>query len=104
MKTRLRMFLGGFLGTLLLCAGLNVLAAHLNSDCGIQAILGWAHCADDISRAGFPWQFWEEGGLAYHSAFYPETLLADVGLAIVAGLGLGWAAQHYYGRLHDTPV
>jgi hypothetical protein len=81
-----------------------VLVAHVNSDCGIQAVFGWAHCSDDISRAGFPLQFMEEGGLAYHSVFDPAAFLSDVGIALVASVAVAWVAQRYFRRSNDLPI
>jgi hypothetical protein len=53
---------------------LNLLAAHLLSDCGLPSVFGMGHCADDITRAGWPFKFFEEGGFEYHSFFNPGTL------------------------------
>jgi len=74
-------------------AGLNLLAAHLRSDCGLPAILGMAGCADDIRRAGFPFIFWEEGGFAYRQIFQPEILAVDLGLALVVSAAAGWVMK-----------
>lgn len=62
---------------------LNLLAAHFMSDCGLPAAFGLLNCSDDIVRAGWPLQFYEQGGLAYRSAFDAASLLVDV----LSGLG-----------------
>ena len=80
----------GFTLTLLLFLAANLLAAHLQSDCGLQGLLHMAGCADDISRAGFPLVFYEAGGFAYRNNFSIGTLGVDVfcglGLAILGGM------------------
>jgi hypothetical protein len=98
-----RYFILGFGASVLVFVALNLLAAHLRSDCGLPAILGLAACADDIRRAGFPFLFWEEGGFAYRSNFYLTAFLADIALALIlsllAGLGLRWwRANRVQGR------
>ena len=54
----MRTFLTAFLIALLLFAGVNLLWAHVRSDCGLPALLGSSGCAGAIHRAGFPLQFW----------------------------------------------
>ena len=81
----MRPFLTGFLLTLLLFLAANVLAAHLESDCGLPAFFNMSPCADDIRRAGFPLRFYEEGGFAYRINFEIGAFVTDV----VCGLGLG---------------
>jgi hypothetical protein len=90
MSTDRRAFLQGFLLGVSVCLVLNLLAAHMRSDCGILAVLGRSACADDIRRAGFPLQFWEEGGFAYRRTFDQAALLLDLGagLALAAAGGL----------------
>ena len=90
-----RPFLTGFLIGLLVFVLLNLLAAHLRSDCGLPAVFGLASCADDIARAGFPILFYEEGGFAYHFMFDPARLYTDVaiGLLFAAGCGFFWRWQ-----------
>ena len=95
MNTGSGRFAIGFLVGLLLFLALNLLAAHLNSDCGLPAILGTAGCADDIKRAGFPMQFWEEGGFAFRSVFSATALLVDVLIGLALSLVVGWIAQAY---------
>ena len=87
-----RPFLNGFLIGLLTFVLLNLLAAHLRSDCGLPAVFGLAHCADDISRAGFPLTFYEEGGFVYRSMFDPVRFYADVAISLIfaAGCGFFW--------------
>ena len=81
-----RTFLNGFLIGLLVFILANLFAAHLLSDCGLPALLGADACADDISRAGFPLVFFEQGGFAYRSIFNLPYLFLDI------FIGLGFAA------------
>src|SRR5690242_9586372 len=96
MPSSLRPFLIGFTLTLLLFLAANLLAAHLQSDCGLPSFFNMSGCADDIRRAGFPLRFFEEGGFSYRSHFDALALGLDVliGLA-VAALG-GLAAQRFW--------
>jgi hypothetical protein len=80
-----RPFLIGFLLTLVLFLAANVLAAHVQSDCGLPAFFNLSACADDIRRAGFPLMFYEEGGFSYRHNFEIGAFVIDV----VCGLGLG---------------
>jgi hypothetical protein len=41
---------------------------------------------DGIRRLGFPLVIWEEGGFAYRQTFSFVALLADIALAVIAGL------------------
>jgi hypothetical protein len=79
----------GFVLGLLFFVAINLLSAHLGSDCGLPAVFGRDACADDIARAGWPLQFYEEGGFAYRSNFNRFSLLLNIvigmGLAILAG-------------------
>ena len=83
-------FLKGFLIGLSAFILLNLLAAHLFSDCGLPALFGLAACSDAISRAGFPFIFFEQGGFAYRSIFNFPIFILDLviglGMAIVIGL------------------
>jgi hypothetical protein len=81
-------FLIGFILTLAIFVTANLLAAQVQSDCGLPAFFHMSGCADDIRRAGFPLQFYEEGGFAYHSSFDEGALALDLGI----GLGLSGAA------------
>lgn len=96
MKTR--SFALGFGAGLLAGLALNLLAAHVRSDCGLPALLGFSACADDIRRAGFPWLFWEEGGFAYRANFYRAAFLADLSLALVISLLAGLGLQRWLAR------
>ena len=72
----------GFILTLLLFLAVNLLAAHLQSDCGLPAFFNLSGCADDIRRAGFPLQFYEEGGFDGHSSFdFTGARSADIASA-----------------------
>lgn len=87
-------FFGGFVAGLLLFLVINLLVAHLRSDCGLPALLGRAGCADDIRRAGFPLLFLEQGGLSGRALLDAGALLIDalagLVLALVAGLLWAW--------------
>jgi len=87
MKTSIGRFVAGFAIGLLVFVFLNLLAAHVRSDCGLTAVLGMARCSDDIRRAGFPLLVWEEGGFAYQNSFNPGALLVD----LLIGLGVAFA-------------
>jgi hypothetical protein len=86
-------FLTGFLLSLLLFVAINILAAHLQSDCGLPAFFNMSGCADDIRRAGFPLQFYEEGGFAYRHNFNVPLFITDlmIGLAFSAAGGMAAA-------------
>ena len=92
-----RTFLNGFLIGLLVFILANLFAAHLLSDCGLPALLGADACADDISRAGFPLVFFEQGGFAYRSIFNLPNLAFDIfiglGFAILCGFIARWNAK-----------
>ena len=77
---------------------INLLAAHLASDCGLPAVFGRDGCADDIARAGWPLQFYEEGGFAYRRIFNSSFLLIDLGI----GLAFGIVSGLFYSRLKKT--
>lgn len=89
-----RTFLNGFLIGLLVFILANLFAAHLLSDCGLPALLGADSCADDISRAGFPLVFFEQGGFAYRSIFNLPNLALDIfiglGFAVLCGYIARW--------------
>src|SRR5258706_3740725 len=84
MPTLFRPFFLGFTLTLFLFLTVNVISAHLRSDCGLPAFFNLAGCADDIRRSGFPLQFFEEGGFSYRSNFDPLAF----GLAMASGMML----------------
>lgn len=94
MSTFTRPFWLAFSLTLLAFFTLNLLAAHFMSDCGLLAVLGFPVCADDIVRAGFPLQFYEEGGFAYHRNFIPAFFITDLSIACGVALMLGLFYQH----------
>ena len=71
-------FLKGFLIGLLIFLIPNLLAVHLLSDCGLPAIFGSSGCADDISRAGFPLIFYEQGGFVFRQIFNLPYFLLDI--------------------------
>ncbi len=88
----------GLIATLVLFLTLNVIAAHLQSDCGIRAVIGlWVPgisvCNDDIVRVGFPFQFLEQGGFAFRSIFNLGAWIADIVVAVGAGIVVGLIAQ-----------
>jgi hypothetical protein len=89
----MRTFVIAFIVALLLFVGANLLWAHVRSDCGLPSLLGQSACADDIGRAGFPIQFWEEGGFAFRRVFSLPALLADGAIGLFVSLAAGWAAQ-----------
>lgn len=78
----------GFLLGLLLFVALNALVAHWRSDCGLLALLKLrrTHCFDDISRAGFPLQFYERGGYAYRLIFDPVAMMIDISSGLAFGV------------------
>jgi hypothetical protein len=83
-------FLIGSATGLLIFVLLNLIAAHLSSDCGLFAVFGLDTCADDIARAGWPLRFYESGGFAFRSNF--NYLFLFINMAIGLGLALlfGW--------------
>ena len=89
-----RSFLNGSLIGLLIFLVANLIAAHLHSDCGLPALLGASACADDISRAGFPLIFLEQGGFVSRNMFNLSNLLFDifigVDLAFTSGFIASW--------------
>lgn len=91
-------FFIGFAATLIGFLALNLVAAHLQSDCGIRAVIGlwipsFKFCADDIVRVGFPFRVIEEGGFAFRSVFNTDALTGDVLVALAASTVAGWIAQ-----------
>ena len=85
-----RYFATGFCFGLLLFLLFNLLAAHLSSDCGLLAVFGRDSCADDIARFGWPLQFYEEGGFAYHRNFNTLFLLINIAAGILFSILPGW--------------
>ena len=88
-----RTFLNGFLIGLLVFILANLFAAHLLSDCGLPALLGAGACADDISRAGFPLVFFEQGGFAYRSIFNLPNLALDIFIGLDFAILCGFIAR-----------
>ena len=86
----IKRFIIGFISGLLIFSGINLIAAHLDSDCGLPAVFGRDACADDIARAGWPLQFYEEGGFAYRREFNVTALSVNVGVGLGASLLTGW--------------
>jgi len=80
----------GFTIGLLAFILINVLAAHLSSDCGLFTIFGTASCADGITRLGWPLRFYEGGGFVYYSSFSLAYLLIDIAVGVGLSLILGW--------------
>lgn len=91
-------FLIGLAIGLLIFVLLNLIAAHLSSDCGLGAVFGLDACADDIARAGWPLRFYESGGFAFRSNFSPLFLLTDMAI----GLGLAVLSGWIYSRSKKT--
>ena len=96
MPASIRRFLTGFILTLLLFLAANLLAAHLQSDCGLPAWFNLSGCADDIRRAGFPLQFYEVGGFAYHSSFDQAALGLDTLIGLALAVAGGWVTQRLW--------
>ena len=84
--TRSRPFLAGFLIVLAAFVAVSALDAHLRSDCGLLVFFKLRRCYDDIRRAGFPLQFYEEGGLAYRKEFNPLFLGCDIAIGLTLSL------------------
>jgi len=47
-------------------------------------------CADDIARAGWPLQFYEEGGFAYRRDVNLSFLLIDLGIGVAFAFLSAW--------------
>lgn len=79
-------------------SAVNLMAAHVQSDCGIRAVIGlwipsFKYCADDIVRVGFPFRVIEEGGVAFRSMFDSSALTADMVIVLAASLAVGWITR-----------
>lgn len=83
-------FIAGFVIGVILFLILNLLAAHVQSDCGLPAVFGQSGCADDIVRVGFPLIFRETGGFAPRSIMDLVALLADVAVGLVLSILAGY--------------
>ena len=90
-----RQFFLGFFGCLLLFLIVNLIVVQARSDCGLLGALQLAGCADDISRAGFPFQFWERGGFDYREVFQMSLLILDLLIALVVSLLAGLTAKRF---------
>jgi len=85
-----RRFAIGFTIGLLAFVLINVLSAHLASDCGLPAVFERDSCADDIARAGWPFRFYERGGFDYRFEFNLPVLLLDLIIGTILAGVLGW--------------
>lgn len=83
-------FLLGFTVGLVLFLAVNLISAHLSSDCGLPAVFGRGPCADDIIRAGWPLIFYEDGGFAYRHIFIQSNLILDMTIGVLFTGTLGW--------------
>jgi ABC-type antimicrobial peptide transport system permease subunit len=83
-------FLIGFGLGILIFLAVNLLMAHLSSDCGLSAVFGRDVCADDIVRAGWPLQFYEAGGFAYRFHFNILFLVVNIAVGIIFSVIVGW--------------
>jgi hypothetical protein len=92
-------FFIGFISALLIFSAINLLEAHLSSDCGLPALFGRDACADDITRAGWPLQFYEEGGFAYRREFNTFFFLINLWIGLGVSLLAGWL----FARRKDGP-
>jgi ABC-type antimicrobial peptide transport system permease subunit len=90
--------LKGFLIGIVIFILVNLLAAHLLSDCGLPAVFGKDFCADDIVRAGFPLIFFEEGGFAYRIIFNLPNLLLDIFIGLGFSIICGFIAHRRFNR------
>ena len=85
-----RRFVIGFTLGLLVFIAINLLSAHLASDCGLLAVFERDSCADDIARAGWPLAFYARGGFDYRFEFNLPVLLMDLVIGIVLASAFGW--------------
>ena len=83
-------FRSGFIMGLALFVVINLLAAHLSSDCGLPAVFGRDSCADDIARAGWPLRFYEKGGFDSRDIFNLGKLGLDLIAGILTASAMGW--------------
>src|SRR6185295_1526179 len=89
----------GFGMGILIFIAINLLSAHLRSDCGLLAVFGRDACSDDIARAGWPLQFYEDGGFAYRHNFNSFFLLINLGVGLAFAFLSGW----FFSRNKKTP-
>jgi ABC-type antimicrobial peptide transport system permease subunit len=85
-----KQFAIGLASGLLLFLIINLLAIHLNSDCGLATLSPGSSCADGIAQVGWPMQFYESGGFMYQQNFNLVFLLIDLAFGVAVGLLLGW--------------
>jgi hypothetical protein len=85
----------GFAVRLSIWIAINLLSAHLSSDCGLLAVFERDACADDIARSGWPFRFYERGGIDYRYNFEPSVLALDLGIAVVFALVMGLFVSSY---------
>jgi ABC-type antimicrobial peptide transport system permease subunit len=85
-----RRFALGFMIGLLAFILINLFSAHFSSDCGLLAVFERDSCADDIARAGWPFRFYEKGGLDFRFDFNPLALFFDLIIAVILASALGW--------------
>jgi hypothetical protein len=83
-------FATGFVIGLILFLVINLLAAHLASDCGLATFSPTSACADGIARLGWPLQFYESGGFMYTQSFNALYLAIDIGLGLLLASLAGW--------------
>ena len=94
-----RRFATGFTVGFLALIALNLLSAHLASDCGLLAVFERDSYADDIARAGWPFRFYERGGFDYRFEFNLPVLLLDLIIGTILAGVLGW----FVGRTKSAP-
>jgi len=87
-----RRFALGFAIGLLIFLAVNLASAHFASDCGLMAVFGRDPCSDDIARAGWPLQFYEEGGFDYRRIFQGGFLVLDIVTGVIVAGTFGWIA------------
>jgi ABC-type antimicrobial peptide transport system permease subunit len=85
-----RRFALGFMIGLLAFILINLFSAHFSSDCGLLAVFERDSCADDVARAGWPFRFYEKGGLDFRFDFNPLALFFDLIIAVILASALGW--------------
>ena len=80
----------GFGVGLLIFVTINLLAAHLASDCGLLAVFGRSSCFDGIVRFGWPLIFYQDGGFAYNHLFNGLYFLVNNGVGLAFAVLFGW--------------
>ena len=87
-----RRFILAFLLGLATFIVINLVSAHLASDCGLVAVFGQDFCADDIARAGWPLRFYEVGGFDEHHYVSSGMFGLDILIGLALSSTLGWYA------------